>query len=485
MKLIREILYKVEINSVIGNTSFSVNKVEFDSRLVSDSDMYVAIAGVNVDGHDFISQAIKNGAKCIVCEKIPIQIDDEIVYVNVKSSRKALAIISSNYYDNPSSKLNLIGITGTNGKTTISTLLYDLYRNLGIKSGLISTVKISVGDNDYKAKQTTPDSLSINSYLNEMVKSEVRYCFMEVSSHGIHQNRIEGLNFKGGVFTNLTHDHLDYHENFENYRDTKKQFFDSLSPDSFALTNNDDKNGMVMLQNTTADKYTYSLNSISDFKARILESSFEGMLLKTNNSEFWSKLVGRFNAYNILSVYSVGSILGLPKEELLKGLSDLDAVVGRFQFYKKNKITAIVDYAHTPDALENILRSINEIKTADNNLITVVGCGGNRDKTKRPVMGDIASSLSSRVIFTSDNPRNEDPDLIIKEMISGVKLSNSNKTISISNRKEAIKAACQFAQSNDIILVAGKGHEAFQEINGIKNDFDDFDIVKELLNKKN
>ena len=478
-------MYKVEINSVIGNTSFSVNKVEFDSRLVSDSDMYVAIAGVNVDGHDFISQAIKNGAKCIVCEKIPTQFVDEIVYVNVKSSRKALAIISSNYYDNPSSKLNLIGITGTNGKTTISTLLYDLYRNLGIKSGLISTVKISVGDNDYKAKQTTPDSLSINSYLNEMVKSEVRYCFMEVSSHGIHQNRIEGLNFKGGVFTNLTHDHLDYHENFENYRDTKKQFFDSLSPDSFALTNNDDKNGMIMLQNTTADKYTYSLNSISDFKARILESSFEGMLLKTNNSEFWSKLVGRFNAYNILSVYSVGSILGLPKEELLKGLSDLDAVVGRFQFYKKNKITAIVDYAHTPDALENILRSINEIKTADNNLITVVGCGGNRDKTKRPVMGDIASSLSSRVIFTSDNPRNEDPDLIIKEMISGVKLSNSNKTISISNRKEAIKAACQFAQSNDIILVAGKGHEAFQEINGVKNDFDDFDIVKELLNQKN
>ena len=478
-------MYKVEINSVIGNTSFSVNKVEFDSRLVSDSDMYVAIAGVNVDGHDFISQAIKNGAKCIVCEKILTQFVDEIVYVNVKSSRKALAIISSNYYDNPSSKLNLIGITGTNGKTTISTLLYDLYRNLGIKSGLISTVKISVGDNDYKAKQTTPDSLSINSYLNEMVKSEVRYCFMEVSSHGIHQNRIEGLNFKGGVFTNLTHDHLDYHENFENYRDTKKQFFDSLSPDSFALTNNDDKNGMVMLQNTTADKYTYSLNSISDFKARILESSFEGMLLKTNNSEFWSKLVGRFNAYNILSVYSVGSILGLPKEELLKGLSDLDAVVGRFQFYKKNKITAIVDYAHTPDALENILRSINEIKTADNNLITVVGCGGNRDKTKRPVMGDIASSLSSRVIYTSDNPRNEDPDLIIKEMISGVKLSNSNKTISISNRKEAIKAACQFAQSNDIILVAGKGHEAFQEINGIKNDFDDFDIVKELLNQKN
>ena len=485
MKLIREILYKVDINRVFGNTSLSIEKVEFDSRLVTSSDMYVAINGVNVNGHDYISQAIENGASCIVCEEMPEDKIDDIVYINVPCSREALAIICSNYFDNPSSKLNLIGVTGTNGKTTITTLLFELYKNLGIKSGLISTVKIVIDKDEYEANQTTPDSLSINRYLNEMVLKNVRYCFMEVSSHGIDQNRIKGLDFKGGIYTNLTHDHLDYHKTFESYRDVKKTFFDQLGKYSFALTNNDDKNGMVMLQNTTADKYTYSLNSISDFKARILESSFEGMLLKTNNSEFWSKLVGRFNAYNILSVYSVGSILGLPKEELLKGLSDLDAVVGRFQFYKKNKITAIVDYAHTPDALENILRSINEIKTADNNLITVVGCGGNRDKTKRPVMGDIASSLSSRVIFTSDNPRNEDPDLIIKEMISGVKLSNSNKTISISNRKEAIKAACQFAQSNDIILVAGKGHEAFQEINGIKNDFDDFDIVKELLNQKN
>ena len=485
MKLLREILYKVEINSVVGNTSLSINKIEFDSRLISDGDMYIAITGVNVDGHSFISQAIKNGAYCIVCEKIPDNKTDGVVYVNVKSSRKALAIISSNYFDNPSSKLNLIGVTGTNGKTTIATLLFDLYTELEIKSGLISTVKISYDNKNFQANQTTPDSLSINRFLSEMVNSNVRYCFMEVSSHGIDQNRTDGLVFKGGIFTNLTHDHLDYHESFENYRDTKKQFFDSLSNNSFALTNNDDKNGMVMLQNTIADKYTYSLNSVSDFKAKILESSFDGMLLKINSTEFWSKLVGKFNAYNILSVYSAASILGLPKNELLKAMSSLDAVAGRFQFYKKNKITAIVDYAHTPDALENILKSINEIKTSENNLITVVGCGGNRDKSKRPLMGDIASNLSSKVIFTSDNPRFEDPEIIIEEMISGVRSTNSNKTISISNRKEAIKAACQFARTNDIILVAGKGHESYQEVKGVRSDFDDFEIVKELLNQKN
>ena len=485
MKLLREILYKVEINSVVGNTSLSINKIEFDSRLISDGDMYIAITGVNVDGHSFISQAIKNGANCIVCEKIPDNKTDGVVYVNVKSSRKALAIISSNYFDNPSSKLNLIGVTGTNGKTTIATLLFDLYTELEIKSGLISTVKISYDNKNFQANQTTPDSLSINRFLSEMVNSNVRYCFMEVSSHGIDQNRTDGLVFKGGIFTNLTHDHLDYHESFENYRDTKKQFFDSLSNNSFALTNNDDKNGMVMLQNTIANKYTYSLNSVSDFKAKILESSFDGMLLKINSTEFWSKLVGKFNAYNILSVYSAASILGLPKNELLKAMSSLDAVAGRFQFYKKNKITAIVDYAHTPDALENILKSINEIKTSENNLITVVGCGGNRDKSKRPLMGDIASNLSSKVIFTSDNPRFEDPEIIIEEMISGVRSTNSNKTISISNRKEAIKAACQFARTNDIILVAGKGHESYQEVKGVRSDFDDFEIVKELLNQKN
>ena len=485
MKLIREILYKVDINRVFGNTSLSIEKVEFDSRLVTRSDMYVAINGVNVNGHDYISQAIENGAKCIICEEMPEDKVDDIVYINVPCSREALAIICSNYFDNPSSKLNLIGVTGTNGKTTITTLLFELYKNLGIKSGLISTVKIVIDKNEYKANQTTPDSLSINRYLNEMVLKNVRYCFMEVSSHGIDQNRIKGLDFKGGIYTNLTHDHLDYHKTFEGYRDVKKTFFDQLGKYSFALTNNDDKNGLFMLQNTKAAKYTYSLNSVSDFKTKILESSFDGMLLKIKSSEVWSKLVGRFNAYNILAVYSTASILGVPEDELLMSISNLQAVDGRFQFYKKSKITAIVDYAHTPDALENILNSINEIKSIDNNLITVVGCGGNRDKSKRPLMGDIATSLSSKVIFTSDNPRNEDPESIIEEMTSGVKPFHSNKSISITNRKEAIKAACQFAKSNDIILIAGKGHETYQEIKGVKSDFDDFDIVKNLLNQKN
>jgi UDP-N-acetylmuramoyl-L-alanyl-D-glutamate--2,6-diaminopimelate ligase len=485
LKLIREILYKVEINSVVGNTSVSIEKVEFDSRLVTKGDMYVAINGVNVDGHDFINQAIVNGAVCIVCENLPKEIADEVVYISVPNSRDALAFISSNYFDNPSAKLNLIGITGTNGKTTISTLLFELYKNIGIKSGLLSTVKIVIDDEVFPANQTTPDSLSINKYLNEMVCNEVRYCFMEVSSHGIDQSRIKGLNFKGGVYTNLTHDHLDYHKSFESYRDVKKQFFDALGKDSFAIINNDDRNGLFMLQNTKAAKLTYSLNSMSDFKAKILESSFDGMLLKINKSEIWCKLMGRFNAYNMLAVYSAASTLGLPDDELLTGISNLEAVEGRFQFYRKNKIIAIVDYAHTPDALENILNSINEIKSVDNNLITVVGCGGNRDRSKRPIMGNIATALSSKVIFTSDNPRNEDPELIIEEMKKGVKSFHSNKSISITNRKEAIKAACQFAQSNDIILVAGKGHETYQEISGVRTDFDDFDIIKNLLNQKN
>ena len=485
MKLIREILYNVEINSVVGNTSVSIEKVEFDSRLVTKGDMYVAINGVNVDGHDFINQAIVNGAVCIVCENLPKEIADEVVYISVPNSRDALAFISSNYFDNPSAKLNLIGITGTNGKTTISTLLFELYKNIGIKSGLLSTVKIVIDNEVFPANQTTPDSLSINKYLNEMVCNEVRYCFMEVSSHGIDQSRIKGLNFKGGVYTNLTHDHLDYHKSFESYRDVKKQFFDALGKDSFAIINNDDRNGLFMLQNTKAAKLTYSLNSMSDFKAKILESSFDGMLLKINKSEIWCKLMGRFNAYNMLAVYSAASTLGLPDDELLMGISNLEAVEGRFQFYRKNKIIAIVDYAHTPDALENILNSINEIKSVDNNLITVVGCGGNRDRSKRPIMGNIATALSSKVIFTSDNPRNEDPELIIEEMKKGVKSFHSNKSISITNRKEAIKAACQFAQSNDIILVAGKGHETYQEISGVRTDFDDFDIIKNLLNQKN
>ena len=484
MKLIREILYKVDIIDIIGDTSIKINKVEFNSKLIGNDDMYVAVNGVNVDGHNFINKAIKNGSICIICENLPTEILKDVVYIKVNSSRDALSIISSNYYDNPSSKINLIGITGTNGKTTVSTLLYELYNNLGIKSGLISTIKIMIDHDIIKSNQTTPDSLAINNYLNKMVLNNVKYCFMEVSSHGIDQSRIKGLNFKGGIFTNLTHDHLDYHKNFKNYRDTKKLFFDNLTNSSFALTNNDDKNGMFMLQNTNADKFTYSLNSVSDFKAKVLESSFDGMLLKIDNSDVWSRLIGRFNVFNILAVYSTAAILGLPKENILKGLSKLKAVNGRFQLFKKNEINAIIDYAHTPDALESILLSINEIKSLSNNLITVVGCGGNRDKSKRPIMGDIATSLSSKVIFTSDNPRNEDPESIIQQMINGVKDINEKKFISITNREEAIKTACYLAESNDIILIAGKGHESYQEIKGIKIQFDDFDIVKNLLNQK-
>ena len=396
-----------------------------------------------------------------------------------------MALICSNYYDNPSKKIKLIGITGTNGKTTTANLMFQLFGLFDYKVGLISTNKIVIGDKKIESNLTTPDPITLNKVLKQMVESKIQFCFMEVSSHSIQQKRISGLNFNAGVFTNLSHDHLDYHKSFESYRDVKKQFFDALGKDSFAIINNDDRNGLFMLQNTKAAKLTYSLNSMSDFKAKILESSFDGMLLKINKSEIWCKLMGRFNAYNMLAVYSAASTLGLPDDELLMGISNLEAVEGRFQFYRKNKIIAIVDYAHTPDALENILNSINEIKSVDNNLITVVSCGGNRDRSKRPIMGNIATALSSKVIFTSDNPRNEDPELIIEEMKKGVKSFHSNKSISITNRKEAIKAACQFAQSNDIILVAGKGHETYQEISGVRTDFDDFDIIKNLLNQKN
>ena len=485
MKTIKDLLYGISLERVEGNTSTAVASIAFDSRKLSEESMFIAIRGVQVDGHDFIDLAIEKGASVIVVEEIPAILKRGIVYVQTHCTREALSIIAANYYGNPSKDMRVVGVTGTNGKTTVATLLYQLFTELGYSCGLLSTVEVRVANKIFTATHTTPDPLQIQSYIAQMRDAGVAYCFMEVSSHGIDQKREKGIQFDGALFTNLSHDHLDYHKDFASYRDVKKSWFDHLTKSAFAISNNDDKNGMVMLQNTIADKYTYSLNSVSDFKAKILESSFDGMLLKINSTEFWSKLVGKFNAYNILSVYSAASILGLPKNELLKAMSSLDAVAGRFQFYKKNKITAIVDYAHTPDALENILKSINEIKTSENNLITVVGCGGNRDKSKRPLMGDIASNLSSKVIFTSDNPRFEDPQIIIEEMISGVKSTNSNKTISISNRKEAIKAACQFARTNDIILVAGKGHESYQEVKGVRSDFDDFEIVKELLNQKN
>jgi UDP-N-acetylmuramoyl-L-alanyl-D-glutamate--2,6-diaminopimelate ligase len=395
-----------------------------------------------------------------------------------------MAFMAANYFDNPSQKLKLIGITGTNGKTTIASLLFQLFQKAGYKTGLLSTVKIVVDTNEYKATHTTPDSISINYYLNEMVNAGVDYCFMEVSSHGIHQKRTEGLHFSGGVFTNLSHDHLDYHATFSEYRDVKKSFFDHLPKTAFALSNIDDKNGSVMMQNTNAKKRTYALKTYADYKAQILENQLSGLLLKINDSEVWVRLIGTFNAYNLLAIYGTAVELGIESLEVLRLLSELESVSGRFQYVVSNgKITAIVDYAHTPDALENVLKTINDIRTKNEQLITVVGCGGDRDKTKRPIMANIASDLSDKIIITSDNPRTETPETIIEEMELGVAPQNYKKTVSIIDRKQAIKTACQLAQANDIILIAGKGHETYQEINGVRHDFDDMKMVKEMLDQ--
>ena len=481
---LKEILWKVEIEAVNGSTDVAIEKMEFDSRKISENDVFIAIRGTISDGHDFIETAINKGAIAIICGTFPEIIVTGITYIQVKDTNKAMAFMAANYYENPSQKLKLVGITGTNGKTTVASLLYQLFQKAGYKVGLLSTVKILVDTKEYKATHTTPDSITINQYLKEMVDKGVEYCFMEVSSHGIHQKRTEGLQFAGGVFTNLSHDHLDYHPTFSEYRDVKKSFFDNLPKTAFALSNSDDKNGSVMLQNTAARKLTYALKTYSDYKAQILENQLSGLLLKINDNEVWVRLIGTFNAYNLLAIYGTAVELGLESLEVLRLLSELESVSGRFQFIvSKGNITAIVDYAHTPDALENVLKTINDIRTKNEQLITVVGCGGDRDKTKRPIMADIASTLSDRIIITSDNPRTENPETIIAEMEQGVAPQNFNKTVSISDRKQAIKAACQLAQANDIILIAGKGHETYQEINGVRHDFDDMKIVKEMLDQ--
>lgn len=482
MKILKELLYKVAIESVHGTTDLSINKIEFDSRKVSHDDIFVAIRGTLSDGHEFIEKAINLGATAIICEVLPSQLVAGITYVEVANSHAALAFLATNFYDNPSKNLKLVGVTGTNGKTTVASLLYQLFKNAGYKVGLLSTVKILVDDQEYKATHTTPDSLTLNYYLRAMSDVGVEFCFMEVSSHGIHQKRTEGLTFEGGIFTNLSHDHLDYHKDFSEYRNVKKAFFDGLSKNAFALTNIDDKNGSVMLQNTSARKRTYALKSHADFKAIILENQISGLLLKINGEEIWTRLIGTFNAYNLLAIYGTAVELGLESMEVLRLMSELKSVSGRFQFIVSDtKITAIVDYAHTPDALENVLKTINDIRTKNEQLITVVGCGGDRDKTKRPVMAQIATQLSDKVILTSDNPRTENPETIIEEMEKGVEAQNFKKSISITDRKQAIKTACQLATAQDIILIAGKGHETYQEINGVRHDFDDMKIVKEFL----
>jgi len=483
---LKDILYKVAIDAVIGNTKLAIHKIEFDSRKVEQDDVFVAIKGTVSDGHDYVEKAINQGAVAIVCYKKPEVIIQGVTYIEVQDTQAALAIMASNYYHTPSENLKLVGVTGTNGKTTIATLLYQLFKKAGYKVGLLSTVRIMVDSMEYKATHTTPDSLTINYYLHEMNKEGVEYCFMEVSSHGIDQKRTEGLTFTGGVFTNLSHDHLDYHNTFKEYRDVKKKFFDSLPSKAFALVNKDDKNGMYMLQNSQAKAYHYALKSYADYRGQILENSLRGLLLKLNDQEVWTKLIGSFNAYNLLAIYGTAELLGLECIEILQLLSDLQSVSGRFQYLiSEGKITAIVDYAHTPDALKNVLETINDIRTNNETLITVVGCGGDRDKTKRSVMGNIAATLSNKAIFTSDNPRSEAPEQIIKDIEQGVEPQHYKKILSITDRKQAIKTACQLAEKKDIILIAGKGHETYQEINGERFDFNDFEIIKEELEKMN
>jgi UDP-N-acetylmuramoyl-L-alanyl-D-glutamate--2,6-diaminopimelate ligase len=492
MKKLKDILYKAGLVEVVGSTDVDVTSICFDSRKVEIGSLFIAVKGTQSDGHEFISKAISTGAIAIVCEEFPssLQGGGQITYVKVSDSEAALGVIASNFYDNPSEKLKLVGITGTNGKTTTATLLYDLFRSLGFNAGLISTVVHKINDKHILSSHTTPDAIQLNKMMSEMVaqsqisdlKSKICYCFMEVSSHAVVQKRIAGLKFSGAVFTNITHDHLDYHKTFEEYLKAKKKFFDGLDSNAFALVNKDDQNGIVMLQNTNAVKKTYALKSSADFKCKILESQFSGLLLNMDGVEMWSKLIGSFNASNLLAIYSTAILLGQEKIRVLTALSNLNSVDGRFQQVKTRAgIVGIVDYAHTPDALLNVLKTIRDIRVNDEKIITVVGCGGDRDALKRPVMAQIACEESDKVILTSDNPRSEDPEEIIRQMQKGVERVHQKKVLSITDRREAIKTACSLATTGDIILVAGKGHEKYQEVKGVKHPFDDVRILTENL----
>ena len=484
MKNLKDILYRVTIKQVFGLTNMEINNIVFDSRKVEKGTVFVAQKGATVDGHLFINKAIELGAIAVICEDLVEDKKQGVNYVQVPCVNSALAIMAANFYNNPSKKIPLVGVTGTNGKTTITSLLYQLFKKAGYKVGLLSTVKIMVDEIEFKATHTTPDSLTINYYLDKMIEAGVDYCFMEVSSHGIHQKRTAGLTFIGGVFTNLSHDHLDYHETFAAYRDVKKSFFDSLSKSAFALTNLDDKNGNFMLQNTKAKKKTYALTTIADYKAKVLEKQFSGSLLKINETEVWTKLIGQFNASNLVAIFAVAELLGIEKLEILTTISQVETVSGRFEsIISDDGITAIVDYAHTPDALKNVLETINDIRKGSEKLIAVVGCGGDRDKAKRPKMAHIASQLSDQSILTSDNPRTENPQTIIDEMEMGITSENYKKTLSILDRRQAIKTACKFSERGDIILIAGKGHENYQEINGVRSHFNDLEEVKNCFNQ--
>ena len=484
MKKLKDILNGFDFEITQGDSEMSIKGLYFDSRLISDGDVFIAIPGVLVDGHDYIQGAIDQGCRCVILEKPGDYSQDDMTFVLVKDGSIALAAMASAFFDHPSRKIDLVGITGTNGKTTTATLLHDLYSSIGHKCGLISTVTNKVADRSIKSTHTTPNPVSLNSLLNEMVNEGCTHCFMEVSSHAVVQNRIHGVQFKGGVFTNISHDHLDYHKTFDAYIKAKKKFFDDLSRDAFALVNIDDKNGSVMLQNTLAQKYNFALKTPADFKAKIIENDISGLILNMDGKEFYSRLIGRFNAYNLLTVFATATLLGEDKLTILSALSNLSSVDGRFQYVKGQKgPTAIVDYAHTPDALENVLSTINSIKKKNAKLYTVVGCGGDRDVSKRPIMASIAARLSDQLILTSDNPRNENPDLILEDMRKGLDEVERDMALSISDRREAIKLAIKLASSLDIVLLAGKGHEKYQEIKGVRYDFDDYQIASEFLNQ--
>lgn len=482
MKKLEDILYKVRILAIHGNREVNANSITIDSRKVDNGAMFIAIKGEKVDGHDFIQQSIDKGAAIIVCEELPALLNGAVTYIQVKNAHEAAAYIAHNFYDEPSKRLKLVGVTGTNGKTTIATLLFKLFSGLGYKCGLISTVQNQIGNEIIPSTHTTPDAISLNALLKQMADAGCTHAFMECSSHAIHQHRITGLHFAGGIFSNITHDHLDYHKTFDEYIRVKKSFFDNLTSDAFALSNLDEKRGTVMLQNTPAKKYYYSLKNVADFKGKILENALTGLVMLVNDKEVHFLLIGEFNAYNLLAVYGAAICLGEDAEKALLVLSSLSGAEGRFDYLiSKEKIIGIVDYAHTPDALENVLSTIKKLCRGDEQVITVVGCGGDRDKTKRPEMAEIAAALSNRTILTSDNPRSEDPAQILKDMEAGLNSAGRRKSISIVDRKEAIKTAVSFANSEDIILVAGKGHEKYQIIGNQKLHFDDKEVLREMF----
>lgn len=482
---LKDILHGIPVRQVIGNLNVTVRELCFDSRKISPGSMFVAVDGTLTDGHRYIDDAVTGGASVVLCETLPPATDDGVTYIQVDDTAHALGVSASNYFGNPSKKLRLVGVTGTNGKTTIATLLYNLFRKLGYEVGLLSTVQNQVGDRVVAATHTTPDPLALNKLLQEMVETGCDYCFMEVSSHAIAQQRIAGLNFAGGIFSNITHDHLDFHHTFDEYIKAKKTFFDGLDRFAFALSNADDKNGQVMLQNTFAHKKTYGIKSIADFKARIIESHFDGMLLYLDGQEVWVKLVGGFNAYNVLAVYGAAILLEQETMKVLTALSNIDGPEGRFDTTISAKgVVGVIDYAHTPDAVRNVLETIKGLRKNKEHIITVLGCGGDRDKTKRPQMAAVAAKNSDKVIITSDNPRSEDPMQIISDMEAGIPKDKKRNVFSIADRREAIRAACHLAQPGDIILVAGKGHEKYQEINGERIAFDDKEILIKTFNEQ-